>query len=212
VLWATARWGQARAQVAACLRRTATSATTTAATVVPVRPTRPLAAAALSVVVAVAVTGCGTWPGVPGAGTPTHGSSASPSASEITALPTFDPATAVGRYAPGFPMSLLRAPDDATVLASSARPAAQGPLTEITLNLTTPSTARQVVEQFGKRLRKAGFEQSETDGRSGLTVQRAYTRTAERRKQPLVESVIVGVLDDGDRRLVTVSGSVLVKD
>jgi hypothetical protein len=177
-----------------------------------VRLNRPVAAAALSIAAAVVLAGCGAWPGAPATDEASTDPAPASAATEATALPTFDPGTAVGRYAPGFPIDLLRAPDDATVLASSAQRAAEGPLVEVTLNLATPSTARQVVEQLGRRLRKAGFEKSPTDAASGLTAQTAFTRTTERRKEPVVESLIVGVLDDGDRRLVTVSGSVVVTD
>lgn len=174
------------------------------------RPNHALAVAALSLTAAVTLAGCGAWPGA-GDVAATTAPAVSSATPETTALPTFDPATAVGRYAPGFPIDLLHAPDDATVLASSARAAAEGPLIEVTLNFATPSTAKQVVDELGKRLRKAGFDQSSTDSRSGLTAQTAFTRTTGR-KDPLVESLIVGVLDDGERRLVTVSGSVVVKE
>jgi hypothetical protein len=178
-----------------------------------VHPNRPVAAAALSIAAAVVLAGCSSWPDLPARDAATAGPSPSTAAAPTsTVLPTFDPATAVGRYAPGFPTDLLRAPGDATVLASSARPVGDGPLVEVTLNLATTSSARAVLSQLGKRLRKAGFEQSPSDAAPGLAAQTAFTRTSERRKAPLVESLMVAVLDDGDRRLVTISGSVVAKD
>jgi len=139
--------------------------------------------------------------------------SASPDAP--AALPTFDPDTAVGGYAPGFPEKLLGAPPDATVLASSATPGA-GRLTDVTLNLSTTRSTQEVIDQLAKRLHKAGFTQSETGTLTGLTAQTTFGReTTPKPKKgakdagPVVESVTLGVLDDGERRLVTVSGSVL---
>ncbi len=124
------------------------------------------------------------------------------------ALPTFDPATTVRGYAPDFPKDLLGAPDDATVLASSAIPG-EGRLTEVTLNLATPRSTQQVIDQIAERLEDAGFEESDATTFSGLTAQTTFTRKKEHKK-PVVETVLLGVLDEGERRLVTVSGSVVV--
>ncbi|MEN5075214.1 hypothetical protein ABE437_15440 [Isoptericola cucumis] len=124
------------------------------------------------------------------------------------ALPTFDPATTVGGYAPDFPKDLLGAPDDATVLASSAVPG-DGRLTEVTLNLTTSRSAQQVIDQLAERLRDAGFEESASTTFSGLTAQTTFTRK-QQHKKPVLETVLLGVFDEGERRLVTVSGSLVV--
>ncbi|NOV97823.1 hypothetical protein [Isoptericola halotolerans] len=139
--------------------------------------------------------------------TPPPGPGAELEAPSPTALPSFDPATAVGGYAPDFPTDLLGAPEDSAVLASSAVPA-QDDLLEISLNLSTGLSTQEVVDRYAERLDEAGFEESETVDASALTVQTAYTRT-KGKKKPRVETVLLGVLDDGDRRLVSLSGSVL---
>jgi len=153
----------------------------------------------------------GSGVGVRGAA---EGPTAEPGTGDATALPTFDPGTTVGGYAEGFPEKLLGAPRDATVLASSATPG-EGDLTDVTLNLSTQRSTQEVIDQLAKRLRKAGFEESGTSSFSGLTAQTAFGResTPKGKKNdagPVVESVTLGVLDDGERRLVTVSGSVVV--
>ncbi|WP_344250504.1 hypothetical protein [Isoptericola hypogeus] len=137
---------------------------------------------------------------------PTGGASDTPDAP--AALPTFDPATTVGGYAPDFPRDLLGAPEDATVLASSVTPG-DGRLTDVTLNLATGRSAQESIDQLAERLLDAGFEESQAATFSGLTAQTAFTRT-KGRKKPVLETVLLGVLDEGDRRLVTVSGSLLI--
>ena len=138
---------------------------------------------------------------------------AAPSPDAATALPTFDPDTTVGGYADGFPTKLLKAPRDATVLASSAT-AGGGALTDVTLNLSTPRSTQEVLDQLAKRLRKAGFEESGTSSFSGLTATTTFGRESTPKgakdDEPVMESITLGVLDDGERRLVTVSGSVVV--
>jgi hypothetical protein len=151
----------------------------------------------------------GSGVGVRGAtGSPTP----SPGTSDPSALPTFDPGTAVGGYAKGFPAKLLGAPEDATVLASSAT-AGDGALTDVTLNLSTTRSTQEVIDQLADRLREAGFEESGTSTFSGLTAQTTFGRESTPKgtkdADPVVESVTLGVLDDGERRLVTVSGSVV---
>jgi hypothetical protein len=160
------------------------------------------------VVLAVLLAGCSAQGQDANAAPPASTTSTAPRATD---LPTFDPATTVGGYAPGFPLDLLQAPADATVLASSAAPA-QEPLVDVTLNLSSPRATRDVLKQVSKRLRKAGFEESGIDARSGLTAHKGFKRVTERRKGPIVETLLVGVLDEGDRRLVTLSGSVVVPD
>lgn len=153
----------------------------------------------------------GSGVGVRGA---TEAPTTEPAPDDASALPTFDPDTTVGGYADGFPEKLLGAPEDATVLASSAAEGEQG-LTDVTLNLSTQRSTQEVIDQLAKRLRKAGFEESGTASFSGLTAQTTFGResTPKGKKKdagPVVESVTLGVLDDGERRLVTVSGSVVV--
>lgn len=132
----------------------------------------------------------------------------------LAPLPSFDPATAVAGYAPGFPRDLLSAPDDATVVASSAAPGT-APLTDVTLNLASTRPADEVLGQLEDQLDAQGFARADPGVPTGLTAQTAFTRRtqeAEGEGDPLVETLLVGVLDDGDRRLVTVSGSVVVPE
>lgn len=142
--------------------------------------------------------------GEPGSASP--GPVAEPDAP--ASLPTFDPTTTVGTYAEGFPRDLLGAPDDATVLASSATPT-DGRLTDVTLNLATSRSTQEAIDQLAGKLLDEGFDESPSAAFSGLTAQTTYTRTKKAEK-PVTETVLLGVLDTGDQRLVTVSGSVLV--
>ncbi len=171
---------------------------------VPVRPDPPRRPAAAAVVAAaLALGGCGSS----GDADTTTVTVDAPAPERPTELPTFDPSTTVGDYAPGFPLDLLAAPEDATVLASSARPT-DGGLVEVTLNLASPRSAQQVIDDLAARLAKAGFSESEASTVTGLTAQTAFSRVTRRKGGPRVESLFVGVLDDGDRRLATISGSV----
>jgi hypothetical protein len=134
--------------------------------------------------------------------------------SPLASLPSYDPATTVAGYAPDFPRDLLAAPEDATVVASSAAPGT-APLTDVTLNLTTRRTADEVLAQLAQQLEGHGFARADTRAETGLTAQTAFTRRtdgADRAGDPLVETLLVGVLDDGAQRLVTVSGSVVVPE
>ncbi len=166
---------------------------------------------------ALTVAGCDAGPADPPAAAtaPSDGPGPSGPASAAdpgapTSLPSFDPATAVGGYAPGFPTDLLAAPDGSTVLASSATPTGDD-LVEISLNLSTELSTQEVVDRYAERLDEAGFDESETIDVSALTVQTAYTRT-KGKKKPRVETVLIGVLDESERRLVSLSGSVLAQD
>jgi hypothetical protein len=133
----------------------------------------------------------------------------SPTASAAeSSLPSFDPSTKVGDYAPGFPLGLLAAPDDAVVLASSAVPQDDG-MVEVSLNLATTLPTEQVVDSFAERLQEAGFDAADPDDLSSseLAAFSAFTRT-KGTKNPRFESVHLGVLDEGEERLVTLSGVV----
>ncbi len=165
----------------------------------------PVVAAVVPVVLCLGLAACERAPG--DVAVPTEAASAAPGPEQPTALPTFDPATTVGDYAPGFPLDLLAAPEGATVLASSARPA-DGGLVDVTLNLASPRSAQQVIDDLAARLDDAGFEESETGAATGLTAQTAFSRRSEHEDGTRVETLFVGVIDDGDRRLATISGSV----
>ncbi|WP_418276662.1 hypothetical protein ACNHYB_01770 [Isoptericola jiangsuensis] len=178
-------------------------------------PTPPASRTAVTVVVTVVATvvlgagmsGCSTSDGTAAepAGATASTAPAVPSASP---MPTFDPQSVVGDYAPGFPADLLAAPDDMTVLASSAVPR-DDDLVEVSLNLATPLPVDDVVEVYAERLADAGFTAADPDDMSpsDLTTYTAYTRT-KGKKDPRFESVHLGVLDDGELRLVTISGVV----
>lgn len=155
-------------------------------------------------------------PGAPASGGPTQ-------------LPTFDPSSAVGTYAQGFPADLFPVPEGATLLASSARPApadanpdakgskgAKGkgretsttPMTQVTLNLSSSRPAKKVIEQAERVLLDQGFKQISAPESSGLTAQTAFLRISRSKAGEVQESLVVGVLDDGDRRLASISGTV----
>ncbi|WP_402464792.1 hypothetical protein [Isoptericola aurantiacus] len=172
--------------------------------------------AVCAAVVATGLTACGLLPSAgqetPGGSAPAAGSgpTSSPADDAPSVLPSFDPSSAVAQYATGFPVDLLRAPDGATVLASSATPA-QGPLVDFSLNLATTASTQEVVDDYATRLDGKGFAESESVDVSGLDAQTAFSRTRPG-KNPHVETVIIGVLDDGDRRLVSLSGTVRAPD
>lgn len=126
-------------------------------------------------------------------------------------VPGFDPSSRVGDYAEGFPTGLVSAPEGATVVASSARPGAP-PLTDITLNLASDRAADEVLAQLEAQLAGQGFARADADVLSGLDAQTAFSRRTDGTDGVLVETLLVGVLDDGGRTLVTISGSVVVPE
>ncbi len=129
----------------------------------------------------------------------------------VASLPAFDPSSAVGRYVPGFPQELLPVPASATLLATSAQPSEGSvpPQTQITMNLTSSLTPQEVLDQFAASLGGQGFAPVEAPDATGLTAQAAYTRQSPTDAGTATESLLVGILDDGARRLVTVTGTVL---
>lgn len=167
--------------------------------------------AALAVLVAVGlVTGCTPAPSGRLDTAAEDGPTVQPSPPvPVTDLPTFDASSAVGEYAAGFPQDLLPAPPDAEIIASSAEPL-DGGLVTISLNLASARTTDEVLADLGGPLAAAGFAESTPDAPSGLTAQTAWTRRTDRPEGPLIETLLVGVLDDGTRRLVSVSGTVQV--
>ncbi|QAY71302.1 hypothetical protein [Xylanimonas protaetiae] len=170
------------------------------------RPRVPAAVTAL--VAAGLVAGCTVAPSGRLDTAPQDGPTVQPTPrAAVTPLPTFDASTAVGDYAAGFPSDLVRAPDDAEIIASSAEPV-DGGLVRLSLNLATPRTADEILADLGAPLAAAGFAQSAPAAASGLTAQTAWTRRTDRPEGTLVETLLVGVLDDGTRRLVSVSGTV----
>ncbi|MEU4384265.1 hypothetical protein [Promicromonospora sp. NPDC023805] len=134
-------------------------------------------------------------------------------------LPTFDPSSAVATYAEGFPADLFPMPESATLLASSAAPApaAEGtkgskakpvPMTQVTLNLASGLSTKDVVAQAKRILVEQGFKEIAAPESSGLTAQTAFLRVSSTKAGEIQESLVVGVLDDGKRRLASISGTV----
>lgn len=164
----------------------------------------------------LATAGCGTGSA---SATATAESTSEPSTGVPggpTELPTFDPSSAVATYAREFPADLFPLPEGATLLASSARtvPAGDGPkstvapMTQVTLNLSSTLSADKLVEQAKDILVTRGFRQIPAPDSSGLTAQTAFLRVSEGKSGEVQESLVVGVLDDGERRLASISGTV----
>ncbi|MGI5187025.1 hypothetical protein ACQEVI_02645 [Promicromonospora sp. CA-289599] len=192
-------------------------------------PARRTAALAAALGLALATAGCGsgsagTEPRVSGAtaeSTPEARAAASGGPAE---LPTFDPSSAVATYAEGFPKDLFPMPEGATLLASSASPAPAPaspapkstagskakpvPMTQVTLNLASRLSTDKVVAQAEKILVEQGFKQIAAPESSGLTAQTAFRRVSSTKAGEIQESLVVGVLDDGNRRLASISGTV----
>lgn len=179
---------------------------------------RRTAALAAAVGLALATAGCSTGNEPPASATtaertPEPRTAASGGATE---LPTFDPSSAVGTYAQGFPADLFPMPKGATLLASSAQPvpapkdskAKSTPMTQVTLNLASSLPAKEVVEQAKKILLGQDFRQIDAPESSGLTEQTAFLRVTQTKAGEVQESLVVGVLDDGARRLASISGTV----
>ncbi|MFD7024543.1 hypothetical protein [Promicromonospora sukumoe] len=195
---------------------------------------RRTAALAAAVGLALATAGCGTGTGQSASGGTTSGGTTSgsttsdsttsgspePSAAVTggpTELPTFDPSSAVATYAQGFPADLFPMPEDATLLASSAQPApaSEGAkkakavaMTQVTLNLSSSRKTDQVIKQAKQILTAQGFKQISAPDASGLTAQTAFLRITKGKSGEVQESLVVGVLDDGERRLCSISGTV----
>lgn len=178
-------------------------------------------AAAVGLALAAAGCGGGTEPTASPGGTSSSPEPHSAVSDGPTELPTFDPSSAVGTYAEGFPAGLFPLPKGATLLASSAQPLAPPksskgkdskakgvPMTQVTLNLASSLPAKQVVEQAKRILVGQGFEQIEAPESSGMTEQTAFLRVTSGKTGEIQESLVVGVLDDGDRRLASISGTV----
>ncbi|GAA4703518.1 hypothetical protein APR04_000531 [Promicromonospora umidemergens] len=179
---------------------------------------RRTAALAAAFGLALATGGCGTGAELPASaatasGTPEPRSAVSGGPAE---LPTFDPSSAVGTYAEGFPPDLFPMPEDALLLASSASPAPASqdskakntPMTQVTLNLSSSLPTKKLVAQVEGILVDQDFEQIEAPDSSGLTAQTAFLRVSRTKAGEVQESLVVGVLDDGERRLASISGTV----
>jgi hypothetical protein len=179
---------------------------------------RRLAALAAAVGLALATAGCGTGSEPAASAATAEGTLAPRTATSggPTELPTFDPSSAVGTYAQGFPADLFPVPEDATLLASSAQPvpSAKGskakgvPMTQVTLNLSSSRPTNKVIAQAKEILTSKGFKQIPAPESSGLTAQTAFLRITRGKTGEVQESLVVGVLDDGERTLCSISGTV----
>ncbi|WP_460707155.1 hypothetical protein [Myceligenerans halotolerans] len=141
----------------------------------------------------------------------TDAPSASPGASPAPqALPSFDARSVVGDFAPGFPKGVVSVPDGGELLATSAAPVPDSsPATvQVTLNLSAKTSPAKLLQRVGSILGKNGFERLEAPAESGMSEQAAFTRTTTVKKKKVNESLLVGVLKDGDRSLLTLSGTV----
>lgn len=150
-------------------------------------------------------------PETPVAGAPSDDVPASPSASATPSqLPSFDAMSTVGDFAPGFPADVVSVPDGAKLLASSAAPVpgSKPAAVQVTLNLSAERAPAKLLDQVTSVLTKNGFEVLEAPARSGMSDQAAFTRTTTVKKESVNESLLVGVLKDGDRALLTLSGTV----
>ncbi|PUB23601.1 hypothetical protein C8K30_111199 [Promicromonospora sp. AC04] len=173
-------------------------------------------AAAVGLVLATAGCGSGSEQAATAATTESTGEPSGAAAGGPADLPTFDPSSAVGTYAQGFPTDLFPVPKDATLLASSAQPVPvpedatteATPMTQVTLNLSSSRPTDQVIAQAEHILTSKGFKQIPAPESSGLTAQTAFLRITKEKSGEVQESLLVGVLDDGERRLCSISGTV----
>ncbi len=123
-----------------------------------------------------------------------------------TPLPEYDPSTQVGALAKGFPAKTIPVPEGAEILASSAGPTADGTLWSATLNVKSDRPTAEVAAFFAGRLAAAGFAPGPGRAAGGMSSMVTYVRQTSGKP---TESVLVGVLDDGTDRLVTVSARVV---
>lgn len=126
------------------------------------------------------------------------------SRTEGTPLPEYDATSRVGDLADGFPADVVPVPPGAEVLASSAAPG--DGVVQITLNLRTPDEVDEVTDYYAAALDEAGFTVSPSKEASALTALTTFLGPQE--DDAAAQSVAVGVFDDGDERLVTISGQV----
>ncbi|RPF20853.1 hypothetical protein EDD34_1460 [Myceligenerans xiligouense] len=155
-----------------------------------------------------------TTAGAPDPASADGDTSASPSASPAPeVLPSFDARSVVGDLAPGFPKGVVSVPEGAKLLASSAAtvPDTKPATVQVTLNLSAKRPPAKLLEQVSSVLAKNGFEKLEAPAESGMSEQAAFTRTTTVKQATVNESLLVGVLKDGDRALLTLSGTVAAK-
>jgi hypothetical protein len=139
-----------------------------------------------------------------------------PSASPVPSptpevLPSFDAGSAVGDYAPGFPEDVVSVPEGAQLLATSVTPVeGSKPATvQVTMNVSGKKAPAKLLDQVASSLAGNGFERLEAPAKSGMSAQAAFTRTTTVKETAVNESLLVGVLRDGDRSLLSLSGTVV---
>jgi hypothetical protein len=164
------------------------------------------AAAALAVLAALATSSCS------GADTPTPTPSGSvavapdaqPSPTEsLLPSPTSTTST-VGALAPGFPTDLVAVPEGSEILVSTAETDPATGMLVLSLNLRSPLSTEDLVEQVRAGLLAAGFAETVVDpGTSGLAATSTFVRGDDG-----AELLTLGVLDRDGVRTLTLGGSV----
>jgi hypothetical protein len=123
-----------------------------------------------------------------------------PSESLLTQSP--DTHSAVGQLVAGFPADLIPVADGAQVLVSSAEPATQTGLLDVSL-LQTGQDAAGLVDFYRQHLLAAGFaETAPGTAEPGLAAQATFTRSDG------AEILVIGVLDRDGVRTMTLGGRV----
>lgn len=117
----------------------------------------------------------------------------------LTASP--GPHSEAGGLVAGFPSDLIPLPDDAVILVTWAEPVGDADVQEVSLNLHTALTTTQVFEMYRAALTKAGFTEADA-------VDSSLDATASFSRGGGDELVVLGVLDDGTSRTVTIGGRV----
>lgn len=128
-------------------------------------------------------------------------------------VPEFATGSTAGALTAEFPTALVPQLADAEVLSSSADPTGDGTALEVSLSLRTTSSARSALSACAKTLAAHGF--TKTSGKlSGADAGATFRRTSSKAaaedvgETVLTDFVVVAVVDDGDDRLVTLSGQV----
>ncbi len=151
-----------------------------------------------------AVPGCSSSAPAQRSAPPTADVLATPSASAAeTLLPTAAPTgSTVGALAAGFPADLVVVPPGAEVLVSAAEPVPGGDLLRVSLNLRSAQDTAGLVEALRAPLLAAGFAETAATPEPGLAARTAFSRGDG------AELLVLGVLDTGTTRTLTVGGTV----
>lgn len=124
-----------------------------------------------------------------------------PTESLLTESP--DTHSSVGSLADGFPVDLVPVPDGAEVLVSSAAPAGDAGLWDVSLNLRTAQDTAGLVDVYRQHFLAAGFvETAPEHAEPGLAAQATFSRSDG------AEILVLGVLDRDGVRTMTLGGRV----